>query len=415
MKGTARRFPTVEVVVAVAALAAVAVAAALEGRQTQKHLSSYDTRSTYDAASGGYRAWYELLGREGVREQRFERRPGYLDDSVDVYISATDLNASMAQAVSTGNLDVFTDADWYALAKWIRAGGHLVWLADGKLTPDYLNAPAIEGSGLKSDDAVAVAVSPLTDGVRSVSGTSPLRIPFKRALLAAPLIADDTGAVVSRYALGKGSVTVVSDESLFENARLARADNGRLAYDLATAGLGPHGSVAFDEWSHGYASGDTWWSVLPRPLQVAVIAIACILIALALGTAPRFGPVAPVVDESERTSAEYLTSMAVLYQRGRATRAALREMVDACLRDVAQALGLADNAPARAIATRAGSGTSDERAEAVMELDRLRSYETPNDADLVRAAALCIMLRKEFTSHGRIGIRRRFTPQRRTA
>ena len=43
-----------------------------------------------------------------------------------------------------------------------------------------------------------------------------------------------------------------------------RADNARLSYDLATTGLTPHGSVAFDEWTHGYVAGDTWWSILPR-------------------------------------------------------------------------------------------------------------------------------------------------------
>ena len=415
MNAAARRFPIVEAIVAAVALVAVSIAATISARQAQSGLNGYDTRSTYDVTSGGYRAWYELLQREGVDVQRFERRPAYLDGSVDVYVTAVDLNAVAAQAAAGGDVNLFVDADWEALAKWVRAGGHLVWLADGKLTPNYLNTPDVEGSGLKTDNAVTVALSPLTVGVHSVSGTSPLRVPFKNALRTAPLVADDTGAVVTEYPLGKGSVTVVSDESLFDNDRLSHADNARLAYDLATTGLTPRASIAFDEWSHGHVTGDNWWSVLPRPLQLALVAIALVLVALAVGTALRFGPVAPVADESERTSAEYLTSMAVLYQRGRAVRAALVEMADACLRDVSQALGLPEGASARAIALRAGSGASDERSEAVMELDRLRSYEFPHDADLVRAAAISTLLRKEFTRHGRTGIGRRFTPQRRTA
>jgi len=279
----------------------------------------------------------------------------------------------------------------------------------------FMNAPTVGKIGPSTDDAVTVAPSPLTAGVSAVSGTSKLRVPFASSGTAAPLVADDTGGVVVSYPLGKGTVTIVSDESLFQNARLKRADNARLAFDLATAGLTPRGSVAFDEWSHGYVAGDSWWAILPRQFQVATIVIAFALVLLVVGTAFRFGPTARLPDESERTSAEYLTSMALLFERGRAVRSALGDMADACIRDVAAALGLADSASARTIAARAGSAQGDDRGEAVMELDRLRSFEYPHEADLMRAAKLCAYLRKEFTRHGRIGIGRRASSARRIA
>ena len=399
--------------IAAAALIAIGIAAAVGGRQAQTSVSSIPSLSTYDAAPGGYRAWYELLAREGEPVQRFERRPAFLDPSVDVYVTAYEVSNAIAQAAAGSAPDIFVEADWYALAKWVRAGGHLVWLTAGTLPSEYLNAPLVSDSGMKADSAVPVALSPLSTGVRSVSGTSGQRIRFSTAVRSAPLIADDTGSVVVTYPLGKGVVTVIADESLFTNGRLARADNARLAYDVATAGLTPHGSIAFDEWSHGYVSGDSWWTVLPRPIQIALIAIACVFVAVLVGSALRFGPLAQLPDGAERTSAEYLTSMAVLYQRGRAVRAPLVEMADGCLRDVARALGLPENAGARAIAARLG-GPDEGLAEAVMDLDRLRSYEAPHESDLVRAAALCVSLRKEFSSHG-IGIGRRVAPQRRTA
>jgi len=407
-----RSFPWIEAVIAFVAIATIATAAYIQQlRQTAS--SAFDTRSTYDAASGGYRAWFELLQREGVRVERFERRPAFLDGSVDVFILANDtIGNATAQSQVEKAPDFYNDGDWFALAKWVKAGGRLVWLADGIAVPDYLNAPPFAKIGPSNDDAVIVTPSSIAVQVRSVSGISKLRVPFSSGG-APPVIADDTGGVVASYPLGKGSVTAVSDESLFENGRIARADNATLALDLATAGLSEHGSVAFDEWSHGHVAGDSWWSVLPRSFQVGFAAIALALVALGIGTGLRFGPAVKLPDESERTSEEYIASMAVLYRRGRAVKEAVVDMADSCLRDVAAGLGLSEGASGRAIAARAGAHGGDERGEAVMELDRIRSYEAPTESELVQAAALCVTLRKELSPHARIGIGRRATSPRR--
>jgi len=278
-----RSFPWIEAVIAFVAIATIATAAYIQQlRQTAS--SAFDTRSTYDAASGGYRAWFEFLQREGVRVERFERRPAFLDGSVDVFILANDtIGNATAQSQVEKAPDFYNDGDWFALAKWVKAGGRLVWLADGIAVPDYLNAPPFAKIGPSNDDAVIVTPSSIAVQVRSVSGISKLRVPFSSGG-APPVIADDTGGVVASYPLGKGSVTAVSDESLFENGRIARADNATLALDLATAALSEHGSVAFDEWSHGHVAGDSWWSVLPRSFQVGFAAIALALVALGIGT-----------------------------------------------------------------------------------------------------------------------------------
>src|ERR1700730_18908705 len=84
-----RPFPVVEAAVAAFAVVLLAVAAYLTGNQVDAQRGKYDSMSTYDAASGGYRAWYALLQQEGVRVERFERRPAVLDASVDVYVSAS--------------------------------------------------------------------------------------------------------------------------------------------------------------------------------------------------------------------------------------------------------------------------------------------------------------------------------------
>jgi len=406
----------IEIAIVAVALVLFVVAGYVSARRAAQTVAGYDTRSTYDPASGGYEAWYELLQREHVRVERFELRPAFLDPSVDVYVMASNTYGMFAQGQAGQSVDFITDGDWDAIASWVRNGGHLVWLADGVTGPNFVNAPDISQEGPASDTAVTVAPSALTEGVRSVSGTARLRVRYAAAQGAPPAVADDTGAVVDSYPLGKGVVTLVTDESLFENGRLDKADNARLAYNLATAGLGAHGAVAFDEWSHGYEAGATWWQILPRPFQVCAVALGCAFALLLAGAAFRFGPTARLPSETERTSAEYLSSMAMLYQRGHAVKAAIDDLTGACIRDVAAALGMAETTPARTIASRLQSAAeTSEAAEAVMDIDRLRSFQSPHPADLIRAGQLCASLRKEFTRHGRIGIGRRASLARRTA
>jgi hypothetical protein len=220
---------------------------------------------------------------------------------------------------------------------------------------------------------------------------------------------------VGEYPLGKGTVVVVSDESLFQNSNIAKGDNARLAYNLAAQGS-HGGTVAFEEWSHGFQSGDTWWTILPQPLKIALI-IACVAALLLLvGAAWRFGPTARLPQNDERTSHEYLVSMAALLQRGHATRKAVRDLAESGLHAAARAVGLPDATPASKIAARVrGSESGDRRADDIIALERLAGYENPTTAELTRAASLSRSLRKEFGIDGFDRIEPRRSAPRRSA
>jgi hypothetical protein len=140
------------------------------------------------------------------------------------------------------------------------------------------------------------------------------------------------------------------------------------------------------------------------------------LLALLVSTFFRFGPVVAQPSDDERTSAEYLTSMAALLARGGAARKALRDVADAAIRGLAESLGLNDNATVALLAARlSGRPGGDEAADALLELNRLRSYEYPKEADLLAAARIAAMLRKEYAPHARIGFGRRGSPAKRSA
>ena len=373
----------------------------------------YDTFSSYDTHAGGYRAWYELMAREGARVERFERRPAFLDDSVGTLIAAPNQTEFLMRSQNTGDTTGAPQAiDFENLRAWVKRGGRLVWVTDGSWDSG-LGVAYVGEKGPVHDEAVSVAASPLTAGVSSVSGSSKLRIAFGESASGLPLVADGGGSVVAAYKLGKGAIIVVTDQSLFTNSRIANADNARLAFALAHASTG---SVAFDEYVHGYAAGSSWWTILPAPVRIASVIVLCGLLLLLAGVTLRFGPIARPPENAERTSAEYLSSVAALLARGHAARKAVRDLVTTTLHDVAHGVGLSEQASLSTLAARLRFGEDGaRRADELVELDRLGGLDRPSDKDLVRAALLSASLRKEFTRYGRIGFGRRAAPLNRPA
>ncbi|HEY5094836.1 MAG TPA: DUF4350 domain-containing protein [Candidatus Eremiobacteraceae bacterium] len=402
-------FPVFEAIAALLVVAGFATVAYLQMQAQISAVPQFDTQSTYDAKPGGYRAVYEVLGREGVRVQQFERHPAYLDGSIDVFVvSDAEVGPSLTIPLQQADID--------AIGAWVKAGGSLLVIGHAYRGDPALKMAAIARTGGPNDRARPIISSALTDGVRSVDGTSTNRIPFAGAQRQIPAVADTAGAVVATYSLGKGSVIVVSDPTLFQNRNLARADNARLAYDLVTANAGPRGVVAFEEFSHGHQVAETFLSVLPVPARVGLAIVGIALLALLVATFFRFGPVVPQSDDSERTSAEYLSSMAALLARGGATRKALRDVADAAIHGLAESLGLHDSAPVALLAARLrGRSAGDAAADALLELNRLRSYEYPKEADLLAAARIASVLRKEYAPNARIGFGRRRTSAKRSA
>ena len=407
-----RDLPWTELIILVLASATIFALAYAGYLRQRAQAPRYDTFSSFDAHKGGYRAWYELLARMGSRVDRFSQRTAFLDPSIGTLIVAANSREYQLRAESTadtiGGLQPIDDEN---LHTWVKRGGRLIWIADGNFER-LSDLPALVPSGPGHDAAVTVSISPVTTGVAQVAGASTYRVPFASATKLQPLVADDSGIVVAEYRLGKGVIIVVTDQSLFANARIAKADNARLAYDLAVGG-DPRATIAFDEWVHGYAVGASWWTILPVPVRAGVIIAMAGLLLLFFGSALRFGPTARLPENAERTSAEYLSSMAQLLSRGHAARKALRDLTALTVHDIAASIALPDSIGVAGLLAKLQS--SPEHAEQLRELDRLSKLNRPSDAELLRAAKLSAALRKEYTRHGRIGFGRRAASLERTA
>jgi hypothetical protein len=409
-----------ELIIALVVLAAFVALGMFDFSSRQHEVATYDSFSSFDYQRGGYRAWFEMLHNEGLRVTRYERRPAYLNDSIGTLIIANNIFDAQLRAELGQPYSVYSAVDLTALDKWVKNGGRLIWLVDQAtslalpagmssaaerlqehLTQNSLGLPGVVKTTAQKDAAAPVAPSSVGAGVRSVLGLSRLRVPFGADPALTPLLADVKGTVVGWYPHGKGSVTVVTDESLFENGRLNKADNARLAYNLAMFGLSRGQTIAFEEWSHGYQSGDTWWAILPPPFRFAFGIVSIALALLLFGATWRFGPALRLPENDERTSFEYLTSVASLLERGRATRKAVKDLAQLALRACARSVGLVDTATATSIAQRLrGSDAGDHRAADLIMLERIAGFEQPTSAELVRAAQIAISLRKELSRDG---------------
>ncbi len=330
------------------------------------------TFSSYDTGRNGYAAFYELLRRENVAVRRFEQPHGLLDRSLKTLILA----------VPSEHLG---KNESLAIREWLTGGGVLI-----VLTPDGgdreiagITVPQTHTANGARGRAHVLRTVALTHGVRSIagSGTSVFDSLHKQT---AALLWRHGAPIAVEFRFGKGRVIAVSDPTIFSNAQLTRDDNARFAYNLTSA----YAPVAFDETAQGYSRTQNIWQVLPVPVHVALLIMGGAAGLALIGNNVRFGPLTTLVRDERQSSSTFIDSMASLMERGKARQQAVRDLIDLTLRNVGGRLG-------------------DLHSAHVLELQRLRAQHSPSDKDLIRAAEVCALLRKEYGEYGNAGSARR--------
>jgi flagellar basal body-associated protein FliL len=392
MRERLRGLPLRDIALLAVAIALITTFNLLGAHNGEEQAQSLDSYSSYDAASGGYRAWYELLQREKIGVERFEQRPAFLDRKLDTLVWSEPIEFDPRQ---TSN----TKADIRALQDWVKAGGRFVYLGhdENAAKQGVLKLPRTKALKNAKDDGknLTIAAELSSEGVGRVAFDTNLR--WKAPKRATVLVADAAGPLALSYSYGKGQVVAVLDETAFENARIARADNARLAYVLANprrAGA----LVAFDEAAHGYLVPETWWQIMPRPLLIALAIAVVALVVAFTGAAIRLGPPLTPPARTDATSAEFIDSLAALFERGRAATKALEEVARSTTRIVAVALGVPDDAPPASIAKRI---EAPDLRDAYLELVAAADAPKVEESRLVGLVACAQRLRKGFATHAR--------------
>ena len=371
-------------IVALAFVLAALIAVGIVGARSAAPPDYLDTYSTHDSDRGGYLAVRSLLVREGVHVIESNRHPRFLE----------------ADRLIVEGMFAYQQIDVDELRDFVAKRGKTIVIIGpgGNRARKTLQLPRqIYGVGVgKPYGAIPIVASPYAMGVDHIVGEGDSRIEHQAFPASVPIIADSEGAVLITKTLGRGHIVYIADPTIFTNRLLDRADNARFAVNVL--GSGPHTTVAFDEYVHGYGRQESAWLVLPGPLRAGLV-VAAIACAIALvGSAIRFVPAAALPVARDPNSAAYLASLAILLRRGRAATRALADLVDATFAAVARSFGLPAHAEPATLALLAAPRAG--APERIGELAALRARANVDEAQLVHAAQLCAELRKDLDTDG---------------
>jgi len=361
-----------DVVVAILAVAAIALVSLLTARGPEP--PKWATHASDDYSFGGYRAWYQLMSREGVRVARFH-------DHHDA-LPAAGVDTLVLSFPQDGSGAFWDGSERDALQAWVRAGGRLI---DIGITPSVGRDEDIKDEAVLGDDKPVdhgPLRGPWAGEVSSLPARGTLRLVPQPHHRVDVLLRDKSGPLVARYTLGRGEVIAIAPAAAFENRALARGDTARLAY-LAARPRRSGGTVAFDETIRGDVTEKPWYLALNVP---ELVALAFLLLAgllwLAYGLFP-LGPPIRLRSPREPTSREFVDAVAALYARVRAREHAR----DALTADARHNLERLPRTPTNlALAVRIAGAAAD---------------PVPDDATLVAVAALARTAREETIRAGR--------------
>lgn len=323
--------------------------------------------SVYNDRASGSEGCFEWVGKLGYRADVWRRRWSALADSGAAVLLVIDPQTESDMSALTGSSDGGSSADAPAdtvlrprdaadLLAWLRAGhtavlmasrlpsGHTAGESGGKDTfADALDLIVETASPAGRTEFGPLQPTPDTRQVLSLYSDADARLRRKSADGIA-LFGDDAGPFVLSIPVGAGRLVAIADSRFASNADLPRAENAAFLANVLSRAAPPGATVLFDEYHHGDvndAAGVSLWGALGRPLQLALIQAMLALIVLGAVVAVRFGTPIPLGRGLTRTSAEYVTSLAGLYQRAQASSTALETLYRQFLRDLAARLSLA--------------------------------------------------------------------------
>ncbi|MCS6839917.1 MAG: DUF4350 domain-containing protein [Roseiflexus sp.] len=337
--------------------------------------------STYSSAPDGALALYEWARAMGYDVRRLEYRPFEVteDDVVLVMLSPS-------EAISRAHARDILD--------WVERGGTLIF-AD--------NAP----TGLSASDALLEAlkmrITVLTDtqtierapALQPVFDQPPVReisVRTRHALVPqrndyAPLFGASGQVLIAGIQIGKGYVYLSATAHPFTNSGLRDRQHAALVLNMLRRAP-PGGRILFDEYHHGLTAPPLPTDGLlstPWGWAGTYVAVATALFLLLGGR--RFGRAVPLREETaRRSSAEYLDSMADLYQRGGKRHYMLRHFYADFKRRLAKPYGINPQLEDREFVHQMARARSINEAALLALLAQLRA--TPaSDAELLRVVA----------------------------
>jgi hypothetical protein len=330
-----------------------------QNQSRQVGAANPDDPSIFNDRGTGSKGLYDWVQALGYKAAPWQMPWQALSQTKSSFLVVVDPQTADSAATLSGGQEeadsdptALTAADVAPLKTWLQQGHTALLLtsdlSDGNNGPDaFAQALGITVSPLnKSSGRTEFAPQqPTVDtqGVLSLHSDAPARI-SQTLPSGVALFGDGAGPVVLTQTYGKGRLFIVADGNFASNDNLGRSENARFLANLLTHYAAPGAVILFDEYHHGDAvlSGNGGiWGALGWPLQLFLIQL---IFAMLLGIgylAVRFGVPVPLMRGMTRTSAEYVTSLAGLFQRAGASATALETLYRNFLRDLCAKLALA--------------------------------------------------------------------------
>ena len=280
--------------------------------------------SSYATAPRGLAAFAQLLEDHGHPVRRLRAA---LDD-VELDPEAT-LVVAGARDLRTAEAD--------AVARFVEAGGRLIVAGDAPGPALLALAGGADWSPTSASPARPLAPVPELSGVGTVAaGTGS----WSDAGASLPVLAGDDATLAIVSSPGRGRVVAVADASVWDNRRLAEADNA--AFGLAAVGQDGR-PVDFAEAHHGYGQARGLGAVPWRWRWALGGGLAAVLVAM-WSRGRRLGPPEDAERDLPPPRRAYVDALAASLVRTRRPAESLAPLQAAARRRVAARAGLAPDA-----------------------------------------------------------------------
>ncbi|MBC8139511.1 MAG: DUF4350 domain-containing protein [Fibrella sp.] len=401
-----RRIGADAIVLVVFLILFAVVSLQIAGRDTSGDEGPRPRRSTFSPKPGGWKAAYLLLEQSGIKTRRWEKPPATWPDSASVMIAGQEVFAMEGSGYWTA--EQAKDA-----MEWVERGGTLLVLAaeNNAVTQEVGVSPNLHKN--KDKEVQPTQPAPYLNGIRGVTIPGAERF-MSLGKDATVLLADDKPAVVS-VKRGAGRVILVPSPAVIENKSILKGDNARFLVQTVSAFLQParKDGVLWDEFHQGYQEERSFWNAIGQPGQFALLQLGVLLALICYTVGTRFGLPRPAPPQ-DRLSSEYVSSLADLYRRARASDAALEGVYLSFWRDLCRAVGMPLDSPAADVARRAaaslgsdsyGAHASEKRAKREAKITRLlqecetkieAGAKTLPDSELLTLARAIEDMRKEL-------------------
>jgi hypothetical protein len=281
----------------------------------------------------------------------------------------------------------FDEEEFKALGDWVEQGNLLI------IIDRQIYVPIGDAQISSSYQTGEPQVSPLqptlyAEGIESLKLTkyaSRVNVYSKNTTY---LYGDEKGAVLADAGVGAGRVLCLTEPFIVANNGIAEADNVVLAVNLLLNS--PAGTVAFDEYHHGYGTSDSSGVMAyfsGKPVKWIFWQLALLAAVLVYTYGRRFARPVPLRRESRTTNLEFVSSMANIKRLAKASDLAMQNIYSDFRNKLCRYSGLPSRVDSQRLATVAARRMQrDERdlQDLLAGCERVMHSSSTNDAELLK-------------------------------